>query len=580
MGSLLTSGAVSGVVPAAVGPSDDSAVAALVATDGSATATAVIKRGSGSFRSVNVRDYGAVPAGSGGTPDATNAIQSAIDAVAVLGGGEVVVDDSYWVTAHVPGTPGHAMGDTGGIGLKDGIHLRFTAKGELKVIPNGEPVYNCVRIYDKSSVRVSGPGRITGDLPSHTGSDSNGEWGYGIAIVGGTNISIEDVTITSMWGDGIDVNIVPGSGKLPKSIRVSNVTCDGNRRQGMSIEAGDGILVTNSRFINTGASRGTLPSNGIDIEPAQHSYQCSSIEIRSCRFEANAGFGCSVYMAGTRDVLVDSCEFVDNKGDHQFIVSESAGANVRLTRSRFTGTAKQCVTIAGGLGRVITDNFFDRRVQVSYNSAKNVAKNVVIARNRFLVNATDVISGLVEVNQHAVFTEILDNHFEHQGTRGSGVLVRYAGTQDPAYPLQHVKVERNTFVNTSNAVIAGDTLQLNIVDNTIHACASDAINLAPAHGVVVRGNRITGANLVSGSAAIHLTAGTTDTTIEGNRIEKDPAVTVTETRRGTHAYAFDWAAISNTIIRNTDLIGGQQWHFQLPTSRTGCYFETVPGTWV
>lgn len=578
----------------AVGNTNDTIIAGRVNDSASATRAAMdpVMQGriATTIVSVNVRDFGAVPLSQNGGAGANAGVQAAIDYVATKGGGEVVVDADYWIKAHVPDPDGgNSLLDVGGVAMKDGVHLRFTANGIFRVIPNSEWKYQCIRVFNKTNVRISGPGRIIGERGSHgTNPIKAGEWGYGVSVQGGSNITIEDVTVTDMWGDGIDVTFVnPDSlgRRPPKNVIVRNVVCDGNRRQGMSLEAGDWVLIEDSKFINTGGTTGTLPMNGLDIEPSNDTTQCSNIMVRRCRFENNGktgtvdgGFGCSVYMLGTTNVTVDNCDFVSNKGAHQFI-NLLSGPNVRLINSRFSGTATQCVQIVGGVGRVIADNVFDNKVRIAPNTVSNIATNVSIARNRWSVNAPAKIDGLVEVNEHATHTEIIDNFFEHKGVRGSGVWVRVASSVAPL-TLQNVRIRGNTFINMTNAVTTAAVTNMRIEDNRIDASSDAAINLPVALvGVSIRGNRISGSNLVTSLAAIVLAGGSDGCMFDGNKFEIEPVTSVVETRRGTHAFRLTFGPTTNTIIRNTHITGALSYYLDMGT-KTGSYFESTPGTWV
>ncbi|MFJ4164103.1 right-handed parallel beta-helix repeat-containing protein [Microbacterium sp. NPDC089698] len=590
-GSLLSVAATAGVVPRSVSPADDTSIASLIDNDASATSKSLIKRGAQPVRSVNVRDFGAVPVDQNGGEGANAGIQAAIDDIAGKGGGEVVVDDDYWIKCHVPGATGNSLLDQGGIAMKSGVHLRFTAGGVFRVIPTGESKYQCIRIYDKNRVRVSGPGRIIGDRAAHTPADTAhpGEWGYGVSIQGGSEIRIEDITVTEMWGDGIDVTFVyQGNTRVvPKNLTIRNVICDGNRRQGLSLEAGDWVLIEDSRFVNTGGAGGTLPMNGIDVEPSSDTTACSNVVIRRCWLQnngragvADGGFGIGVYRLGTRDVTVDDCDFVSNLGAHQY-VNNLSGPNVRLTNSRFVGTATNCAQVMGGEGRVLSGNTFDGRVRIApdYNASANIARGVHIVRNRFVANSTTAVSGLVEVNEHVRQTEIVDNYFEQRGARGICVWIRTAGAIPPLQ-LQQVRIAGNTFINMTAAVYAGDVTAMVIENNIIHASGDSAIYLYRATSCIIRDNWITGSNLISGTAAVTLGGGSSGNQIDGNKIALDPAIEgVAETRRGTHAYRLTGGPTLDTVIRSTHLTGALSWYADLGT-RTGTYLETTPGTFI
>lgn len=186
---------------------------------------------------------------------------------------------------------------SGGSGLLMSSNSKLLLYGTLTLTPNDYKSYNIINIQGKENVCVSG-GRIVGDVGKHRYIDgTTSEWGMGVNISESNNVLIENVTITHCTGDGIYIsggreNSVGLYEHSSKNIYVSKVTCDDNRRQGMSIIHVDGLTVRNSRFVNTGQTEGTAPSAGIDIEPNVSNDRNMSV----------------------RNVVVDRCRVANNKG--------------------------------------------------------------------------------------------------------------------------------------------------------------------------------------------------------------------------------------------------------------------------
>lgn len=146
---------------------------------------------------------------------------------------------------------------------------------------------NVFYVRDCHDVTISGFGKVVGDVLTHEGDE--GESIYGVFIRNANNICINNITCEFFWGDGIF--IFPGSinekvKPVCRNIIINGVICNSNRRQGISVVGGDNIIIKNSRFINTGMYRGTAPSSGIDIEPAQ-GWTIDNILIDKCEFENN-----------------------------------------------------------------------------------------------------------------------------------------------------------------------------------------------------------------------------------------------------------------------------------------------------
>ena len=163
--------------------------------------------------------------------------------------------------------------------LKSRMTLQLSPGAVLKAIPNGETHYAVLTLDGISNVTISG-GTLEGERDQHQGT--KGEWGHGIRMERGTaHITVSDIKINNMWGDGIFMQAV-------KDIAICRIFADHNRRQGISVIEAEGVLVTNSVFKNT---RGTAPSAGIDLEPDEAAQTIANVRISNSKFFDNAGAG-------------------------------------------------------------------------------------------------------------------------------------------------------------------------------------------------------------------------------------------------------------------------------------------------
>lgn len=171
-------------------------------------------------------------------------------------------------------------------------NIRFVLNNTIYIKANSFSNYFAIYIIDANNVEVSG-GKTVGDVETHIGT--KGEYGYGIFVKCSKNVYIHDIECSKFWGDGINVN---GSAESnvgdyttnSEAVLLERVTCDNNRRQGLSIEHVVNCTVRNSRFTNTGAIKSTNPSRGIDIEPTQNDNWrqcCKEITIDNCYFDNN-----------------------------------------------------------------------------------------------------------------------------------------------------------------------------------------------------------------------------------------------------------------------------------------------------
>lgn len=149
-----------------------------------------------------------------------------------------------------------------GIQLKSGSVLEMADGAVLEVIANDQSGYDCIIANGISNATVKG-GKIVGDRTIHNGT--SGEWGHGIGIYDSQHVTITGTTITNCWGDGVYIGTQNQRSTTAKStnIELISVTTDNNRRNGLSIVAGDDITVQGCLFANT---NGVDPQYGIDIE--------------------------------------------------------------------------------------------------------------------------------------------------------------------------------------------------------------------------------------------------------------------------------------------------------------------------
>ncbi|MCU6709614.1 right-handed parallel beta-helix repeat-containing protein [Paenibacillus sp. J5C_2022] len=106
-----------------------------------------------------------------------------------------------------------------------------------------------------------------------------------------------------------------------------------NRRQGISVVGGDGILIVNNELHHM---KGTMPQSGIDLEGGfgENGHRNSNIMIRSNQFHNNASYDLILYDG--RDALVEN-NYMGSKGAIGLAVSEPfTGALIR--NNHFDGT--------------------------------------------------------------------------------------------------------------------------------------------------------------------------------------------------------------------------------------------------
>lgn len=417
----------------------------------------------------DVTDFGAV--GEDDIDD-TEAIQRAIDAASEEGGGTVFVPEGeYFIQAHVPGYEGNYLGDEGGIALESNVTLKLDQEAVLKAIPNEQEQYVIVRIFNKENVAVEG-GKIQGERDEHSGD--TGEWGYGIAITGGKDITVRDTILEDCWGDGMNIQVYRENDQvfLTENVTIENIESRNNRRQGMSIEGGESIIVRDSRFLDT---NGTAPAAGVDIEPWNDAHEVTDVLFENCVFEGNEGAGLIVMGAGVSDVRIVDNVFQDNS-EYEGGISLFFTSNIVVRRNLFIEdmmgivTESENVTFTensstDGIGVINASNhiLYERNV-VSIEESwlpweilvipvyeENISQDIVLRENEIIGAIKDEegeIIDIINAGIHATGVESLTVENNHIANLRFGLLL--------FEEISDIKITDNTFENIVSEIVYSD----------------------------------------------------------------------------------------------------------------------------
>jgi parallel beta-helix repeat protein len=307
-----------------------------------------------------------------GVTDDTAAIQNAVNTVGGTGGTVSIPAGTYLVNALIS------------IQMKGNMTLSLDSGATLKAIPNSSANYTIVRVSGVSNVNIVG-GTLLGERGAHTGS--GGEQGMGLRITGNAaHIAVVGVTAKECWGDGFAVADA-------NDVTLCNVTADHNRRQGLSITGGDGIVVKNSSFNN---SKGTIPEDGIDIEP-NSGETVNNVLITACVFSGNSGDGIEdgVPVAYTGQAFIYNLVIDGNTMTNNGVGTLHAGPRSGIEMSNTSGHTvtnntilsnagygiylRDGVTGATVTGNTITNNLLNGILQ--YNSTGNTVSANTLSGN-------------------------------------------------------------------------------------------------------------------------------------------------------------------------------------------------------
>ncbi len=171
-----------------------------------------------------------------------------------------------------------------GIMLRSNMLLDFEPGVQLQITPNNFAVSYAVWVNQSHDVEIANMNLI-GERFAHTMSGSGtDEWGFGLFVHGCNGITLRSSYIANFEGDGISMAYAGNPPTLPTDIVVWDTVCTGNRRQAVSIVAGNGIYLFDSEFSNT---HGTAPADGIDIEVEWIEAPISNITIDNCIIRNN-----------------------------------------------------------------------------------------------------------------------------------------------------------------------------------------------------------------------------------------------------------------------------------------------------
>ncbi|WP_428308219.1 beta strand repeat-containing protein [Lacipirellula sp.] len=204
---------------------------------------------------------------------------------------------------------------------------------------------------------------VTGGTVTINGGSLTNQTGDAIAVIGGANLAVNNMTITGSGGDGINIDLTTN---VASTISVANTVI--NNTGALGIDYNRGSLVTNT-------TRLTLTGNTIDTTADQNVH----IDING---------------SGTANVTVNGAnQFTNSSNDEALLITTSGGAsktvNLLVDGSTFsnndtTAAAARIQTNgAGTVNATVTNNNFDnstattgRALTVRTNSSATMRLNL------------------------------------------------------------------------------------------------------------------------------------------------------------------------------------------------------------
>ena len=181
--------------------------------------------------------------------------------------------------------------NTGPLEIKrENITIIFEEGVVVRALPGVFDVFESLfRVNDKSNIKFLGYGATLIMNRQEYIDLADSEFRHGISLNSATNVLIEGLTILDTGGDGVIItkSFQPGSQQnYCENITIRNCRFSNNYRQGLSITSARNVDILNCEFSETS---GTLPEDGIDIEPDAPDERIENVLIKGCRIFNNFG---------------------------------------------------------------------------------------------------------------------------------------------------------------------------------------------------------------------------------------------------------------------------------------------------
>ncbi|EEL48439.1 MULTISPECIES: right-handed parallel beta-helix repeat-containing protein [Bacillus cereus group] len=453
----------------------------------------------------------------------------------------------------------------GGIKIPDNMTLDLWHDTVLKVKANDSYSYSCIYLYNKNNIKIRG-GTIQGDRYHHDFSTAptgklTHEWGRGINIIGCSNITIDNMNIKECTGDAIDVlsiGLMNTQVYIPSSnITIRNCTLDKSRRNNLSLEGCDGVLVENNVITNAGIDDGTAPRFGIDIEGygegATDYVVPLNIVIKNNKFEGNVTT--SICNFNGYNVIIEG-NISDNTISYaygtQTIISNNIFKRVDLT-------TKAISSIGTAQGLDFNNTTITGNIITGFDTALDIrGKNVTVSSNIIY----DVKIGISLFQAESI---LVQGNLIKKATFGKAIIINTCTnikcTENQLKDIGMLCIELNNSsavtinqndifnskqgirISKSNAVLQGNSIDLNTFNSPSYNIDFDATSNVLIINNLLKNCSSFAINLSNGSAS-------SKSRIIKNIIENFTAISAINLSGGRHEL------IDNILIANKNIAGG------------------------
>ena len=258
-------------------------------------------------------------------------------------------------------------------------------------------------LFDKIVVQSVGPdgrgfnfqgtGPETGGAPSSACGDL---FMTHCSVIGGTSAFATSGLVIDSWAEGLYIDNCTfenpgldfgiwiensqGASYPPRNLFFDTVICDGNRKQGLEIDAGLEVRFVNSWFTTTQAGEGVYITNAASItftscmfinnwnQGAYFNSSASQVTFNGCVFDSNSASGLgaqdAIYVdSNTADFMITNCTFYRGIGvtkTHRYSISVANGSSDRyiISNNNLFGYRTSALALGTGHGtnRITTPN--------------------------------------------------------------------------------------------------------------------------------------------------------------------------------------------------------------------------------
>lgn len=206
-----------------------------------------------------------------GTTDDTAAIQATLDASSIV----YIPDGTYMINANV------------GISPMSNQTILLSKNAVLKAITGSTGTYNVINIVNKENIHIKG-GKVYGYRDNLT-TDANGEeFGRGINIVAGKNITIEQVELFDCWSDSISIGWNHATGAHSYNVRIVNCHIHNYVKNGVLLAGCENVSIRDCEIGGVDCNTGCIYINPDRVDETKYGV-VKNITIDNCNLLSNNG---------------------------------------------------------------------------------------------------------------------------------------------------------------------------------------------------------------------------------------------------------------------------------------------------